>query len=243
MTAFRRALFGLAALAVTVSGVYARSGASTVLVIPERRTLVQLGFDIASLRDATLMTYRQTADQLPRLHVWSPMLNIWQSVDPDGYVSGDALPGQVRDVVMVGAPEGRPEALLLTPAWARDFKSIESTDMMELVNGLNDTYRFTPGEWKWLAPRYRLTIKDLNEERRRYGRYGRPDQTTTTTMEAFKEPEAELVETIPAPEPAPAPVGEDPLDELPTLPDPAPAADDPLKGAPAPELNLFPATK
>jgi hypothetical protein len=70
---------------------------------------------------------------------------------------------------------------------------------VELVNGLDDIFKFSAGEWRYLAREYKLTLKDLNAERRRYGRYGRPGARLSRPARQSGDVPSRLSEEVPMP--------------------------------------------
>jgi len=184
-------------------------GSATTVIIPARYRMVQLGFDLQRLRGATLVSYRAAADKdAPMLFEWKG--DRWTSL-PLETLSGraaEATPAEKFVVIGTDTPEAVLEACSRAPAVAK----FETYDLASLVNNLDIIYRFSPGEWRFLASRYNFMLRDMNAKRRLYGRYGAP---------GFKAepPTPEMVEQTPPP-----------AEILPRLPDvPAEAMDAPAR--------------
>ena len=149
---------------------------STVLVIPSRYTIVQLGFDVLRLRPAvSLVAYDISPTGEPVLHVWNAQQRDWVRTGIEELRSGSIFRSPPRSAVVMGTDEEIDPALSeAVKAVSPTVEEIHSRALADLVNGLNKVLRFTPGEWKRLARKHGLVLKDLNEQRRRYGKYGPP---------------------------------------------------------------------
>jgi len=193
-----------------------------LLVVPARQTVVQFSFDVARLRSVYLVAY----DLKPRtsetvLHVWNGRSQEWAPVQMQDVASGSVF-GVLPDLaILVGRDEDVPAELAsAVAACCADVRRIPKLSPMDLANGMNESMEFTAHEWRWLKDRYGLTLKDLNEERRRYGRYGKPGEPRKTPVPSA-EPDVG-VDMPPVPmvrEPTPLP-----LPEL--LPSPAAPVED-----------------
>lgn len=155
----------------------AESTGATVLVVPNRYTIVQLAFTMAQMRRVKLVAYervRKTGDLL--MHIWDPANREWQKTDVKEYATGTLISDFVVRVIVIGAENTVPLELVTASSWCEQVDSIPSLDIVTLVNALNDHLAFTPREWRRLAKLYGLELRDRNEERRRYGRYGKPGE-------------------------------------------------------------------
>lgn len=150
----------------------AQSEPSTLLVIPARYRIVQLAFDLVSIRPISLVSYQTAPDSDKAvLHTWAPVAGAWNSTDLAQLASGEVLVGRPARAILIGEA---PAQVASAFAWCDQVQPISTLDMKEVVNDLNETLDFSPREWRWLAARHGLVLKDLNAERRRYGRYGPP---------------------------------------------------------------------
>jgi len=144
-----------------------------VLVVPSRYTLVQFGFDVITLRPVRLVAYDVKAEGgAPGIFLWNTTTRAWDRIDSARYSGG--LGATKVPVVVVRDQDGMPEVFASAPSWSSSMKQLDSPDLAGLANMMNDSLRFSAQEWGWLARRYGIKTADLNEERRRYGRYGRP---------------------------------------------------------------------
>ncbi len=177
--------------------------ADILLVIPARYTLVQLAFDLHQLRPITLVAYDNAAP------LSSPVLHVWDR-DRDDWILTEKL--RIRSVlakrdfaesVVVGTDPAWKEALGEIFAEAAPEMRLTDSSPAEIVNAVNRTQSFRPREWRWLAERHDLEIKDLHRDRRRYGRFGRPDDPPPIRTPQPTEPTPERregKEDVPPPE-------------------------------------------
>ncbi|MBT3192279.1 MAG: hypothetical protein HN341_06960 [Verrucomicrobia bacterium] len=146
------------------------------LVVPARHTIIQLGFDIAALRDVALVAYDHVEDSdVPLLHTWNASAHAWRQISIGEYNVGTFCDGSVNEMILVGTSEDLPAALIGGASQAEKVTRIDTLFLADVVNTLDKSMKFSKGEWKVLARRHALQIKDLNEERRRWGRYGPRD--------------------------------------------------------------------
>lgn len=234
----------------------------SVLVVPARHTLLQLALDMVRLRGVTLISYRTAAEDAFHFYRWQPVPRQWAAMSPLGPVPQDE-----RFTLIVGRDSDRTFALSQAASWPSPVHEVPSLDLVHLVNRLHGAYKLTPAEWRWLASRYGLTLKDRNYLRRKYGRYGPPGaraqqqhvppDTTAPTAEERMDPAPPEGFDSSEPEAAPEAISETvevetvevetvevPAQETLTVKVPAqetPAADEPVreeKGAPAAPVTL-----
>jgi len=182
------------------------------VVLPARYAILQLGFDVASLRPLTLISYAagKTADD-PTMHVWGSKAREWAPISIGEYRSAQVPGPMASGIVLVGGDTDLPVAIAEGSRWSDSVKRVQTLNVATILNALNEELKFSPKEWKWLARRYRIKLKDLNRERRRWGKYGKPGsrrRAPTPVMPEEEELNPEDIapdERAPMPEPAPAP--------------------------------------
>jgi hypothetical protein len=170
-------LISLAALCSTTMA--ARRNTTDVLVVPSRYTIVQLSFDIVALRDVALVAYGNSAtsgDLL--LHAWDADTGTWKSITADEYAVGAFSSREPDEMILIGSDADLPSAIIAGASQARNVTRIDTLSVVTVVNALHKRMKFTEREWKLLAERHGLEIKDSNYERRRWGRYGPPGKKT-----------------------------------------------------------------
>ena len=166
------------ALVISVNYLMAVSSSSTVLVVPARYKVVQVAFDVVTLRGVNLISYQkvQSSNDL-LLHAWNPSVNAWQEITPDDLHSGGIFNSIAAAVIgpdggdFINYVDGR--------TWGGAVKLLPTYDVATILTGLDSCYHFKPYEWEWLAGRYGLSVKDTNYEQRRYGKYGPPGSETS----------------------------------------------------------------
>lgn len=180
----------LAVLAASCAYVPKKNMSPSVLVIPSRYTIVQLAFDIARLRPVTMVAYDNDNNDV-LMHVWNQKLQEWVKTDMDEYASGSLVEPAPGYISVLGSDADMPAGLVDASQWCPVVEHISSLNIMSVINKLDEKMKFSKSEWKWLAERHDLKIKDFNWERRRYGKYGPPDGKARTPM-----PEEEIAEEL-----------------------------------------------
>ncbi len=151
----------------------ARRGA--VLVVPRRPTLVQVGFDMVYLRPVVMVCYEAGPGvDIPALNVWDAKARAWRRMSLEHFQSGSFLTFTPKKAIVVGTEAELPESIAGGTTWAGETVRISNLSIDNVFNVLGETVNLSGPEWKWLAKRYGLRIRDLNAERRRWGKYGPP---------------------------------------------------------------------
>ncbi len=150
---------------------------SLLLVVPARPAVVRFCADVARMKNATMVCYEaQQRGGAPVLFLWKALSGDWVKISADDYQSGALLGRGMRRVLIIGTDRAAVAALVELSGRLGDVATIDRLDVMTLANGINDVDPFTSGQWKALARRHDLQLKDLNEDRRRYGRFGKPGE-------------------------------------------------------------------
>lgn len=235
MTRIRFPIFFLAVLLAISPHVGADPAGPTVLVVPNRYTIVQLAFNMEQMRNARLIAYervRKTGDLL--MHLWDPVNRDWLKTDVKEYAAGTLISGPVARIMVVGAGNTFPEELVKASAWCEHVDSIKSLDIVTLVNTFNKQFAFTPREWRRLAKQYGLKLRDKNEGRRRYGRYGKPGEKRERPVPPrAKKPGDDLISPEDAVEMRPKPEVMEEKGVPVKVKEPEPVKGEPEKAAPA----------
>jgi len=241
---------------------------SVMLVVPSRQLTVRCAFDIARLCPLQLVAYStpRKRSAVPDLFVWRKAEKRWDKISVEDYRAGSFLEQQPTRVFLFGTDRYLRSAIVEASGRRWRTKRIASMNLGDLVNAMHGEFHFSPSEWRWLAKRNGLVLKDRNEERRRYGRYGPPGQKPkapvvgpapapeveqpapparqprlSTVLELVPEPEAvpEPEPVVkPTPKPAPAPVAEPKVEPRP-VPAPGPKPE-PVPKTPEPVLKPTP---
>jgi hypothetical protein len=154
-----------------------RGQANAVLVIPAQETLVQFAFDIARIRPLLLVAYDdRSTTNIPSVHVWNEGAQDWTRIASKQYITGQIFDAVPPEAIVLGPDRTLPPGMAEKPAGAAKLTRQAAVDLVALVNLLNERFQFTLAEWHDLAGRYGFKLRDLNEERRRYGKYGKPGE-------------------------------------------------------------------
>lgn len=205
---FKRTCAAIAVLSLVLmaraSSVAAGSDEMTLLVVPAKPAIISIASDVAKMRRVCIVSY-QTAPKSSEivLHAWDPHSQNWLKTTLDDYATGrifDPAPGHI---VLIGSDEGVMKEIEDASAWGA-AKRMPVGSIMDIFNSLNGVMKFTAAEWRFLARRHGLKLKDLNADRRRYGRYGKPGAEAAAPL-----PEVEEISMQPREAPVvvtPAPV-------------------------------------
>lgn len=202
------------ALAVMATSDYATAATATpqsIIVMPARKRVVQLAFQMSRCKDIGMVTYNNSpALATPLIHVWTG--SEWVQITIDEFVQGTFMTGEPKHVFLLGDNTIMPAQMMDAPSWCKDTHKITSLDTAALINQIGKVLKFSSRQWTWLAQENGLSVKDENAERRRYGRWGAPGKERDlkpTKLESIELPPAAPItidvksETIQAP---PAPV-------------------------------------
>ncbi len=152
-------------------GAFGASSDRYVLLVPERYTLVQLGADVSALCDIPLITYDAMGeDGGVRLFSWSPTLRGWRPLDLES-LGANVGEGRLGTVLFVGREADMPSALT-AELTGTPVARINTLNVAQVANALHGHLDFSKRQWKQLAGKHGLTLKDRNERRRKLGRYG-----------------------------------------------------------------------
>ena len=178
----------------------------TALVVPAKYSVVAFCQDVASMMPMTLVSYevsKKTNAPALTLNVWNKSTREWTKTTLGEYRSGSIFSEIPKRVVLVGNNDEMKSA----SAAMGDIITVANLDTMGLANGLNDALKFSSSQWKFLSKRYELKLKDLNAERRRYGKYGPPGAKPSAAMPKVEEEQPVKVPApleLPPAEPPPA---------------------------------------
>jgi hypothetical protein len=155
-----------------------------VLVVPARPTIVKLAFDVAEMRRGTALICYQVApgSASPVVSVWDTRGQDWVKTSLNDYASASIFDPVPQQVILVGTDSDILAVFERASSWSKQVRRVPSLNIMNVINALNETLDFSPAEWRYLAKRYDLKLQDLNAERRRYGKYGKPGSKPSPQM-------------------------------------------------------------
>lgn len=135
------------------SDVLSLTGNRMILIVPARQRILQLGFDMLSLRPRMVLISYQgaTAGEEAGMHLWSG--ENWLHLSEEDYENGGFLKAgvSVQQVYLIGPEEDMPWVLQYRPAWAEKMHWVQSLHVPDLVNVLGERFRFTRQEWRRIA--------------------------------------------------------------------------------------------
>jgi hypothetical protein len=202
----------LAALVVAFSCLAAQAGAAgsglTMVVMPARYSVMQVGFDLFNRFSTVLVSYQGDATtETPLIHAWNGAE--WVKVSLEDYSSAAFLQMTPSQAILVGDDQLLPPVMASAAAWCPRVERIQALDTAEMVNSLAKLMSFKSTDWKWFARRYNLDLEDHNAARRTSSWYDRPsyEDEWTAKLRRGKSAPVQPVEEMPVvEEPAEAPV-------------------------------------
>jgi hypothetical protein len=194
---------------------FGSSKEATLLVVPGRPAIAAVAIDLVGMRDNVFVALYQQNLKTGELviHLWDARKGDWVKVAADEYSTGKISDPVTAKVIVIGNDPVLMGKMEHISTWGTLMR-VQTLDIMQLVNALNDVLTFTPGEWEYLAKRHDLKLQDLNADRRHYGRYGKPGETgspvvssepvvktsTTVTTKSVEQPPVPITTTSTAPE-------------------------------------------
>ena len=200
-----------------------------LLVVPSRRMPVQMAQDMMQIRDNCLViAYNgRPQDMDPEMFFWGG--SKWSRITASDYSQPGSYKEVPEKVLIFGTRKEIPGVVIEGMSWVDDAKYVEKLDILTMVKAFNDEFDFTSGEWRSLARRYGLTLRDNNEGKSRFDRYNNPNPSSApsaTSSSTVSNPQHEMLQPTPLPEPEPlaqpSPVVPEQPDVTPERPDPVP---------------------
>lgn len=172
----------------------------SIIVLPARKRIVHLAFQIAQCKDVGLVAYNNNPTlPAPLIHVWNGQE--WVQVTAEEYQQGAFMSGEPKHVFIIGDHNALPPQMTALPDWAKNAEVIPSMGTADIVNKIGQALKFSGRQWQWIAQANDLSVADQNAERRRYGRWGAPGKEVDLSP-------AKKIEEVELP---PAPVAEKPV--------------------------------
>lgn len=171
----------VAAIAASISPAVS---AATMLAVPARHNLVNLGFDILEVvkTDFAIACYKGE-DAIESLEVFDADGGQWLSILPERWESLGLLG---YDKVVVAGSSKAANDLLALSTWAK--QSVQPTDRayLDIALAVHAMRPISSSQWKALSNIYGFTIKEVKMPSRFESR--RPPTASTTTPQAKPEP-------------------------------------------------------
>ncbi|MDF3127693.1 hypothetical protein P0Y35_00645 [Kiritimatiellaeota bacterium B1221] len=166
----------------------------SLLLVPARPAMIQLGMDMATQEHALLMSYAPgTATDQLYLHIWNG--SQWMRIPQASYVNGSFIKNPASRLLVVGDENDLTATLIETAfSWSPEVLHLGSDDITELINQMGRLYGFKKADWEWIAQRYALQLEDLNRDRVQTSWY---DQNTASSLPPDEKPWKKSQENTP----------------------------------------------
>ena len=184
---FLTAVLSLSILGAMVHSSLA-SDVPTLLVIPAKPSVVAFCTDVAMMIPMDIVSYavgKKTNEPALTLRQWNDRTREWTKISLEAYRAGAVFGALPKRIILVG----NNDTVKSASGGLGELSAVPTLDTMGLANGLNDAFTFSSSQWRYLANRYQLKLKDLNEDRRRYGKYGPPGGRYAVPMPKIEDEE------------------------------------------------------
>lgn len=164
----------LLVLAASVCEATPRRGL-TLLVVPSRYSIMQIGFDTVRRFGVALVSYQGDASsENPDLFAWNGME--WVKITLQEYADCSFMQAAPTRTVLVGDEDLLPPMLFAyAEGWSVEVLDVPSVRTADIVNSFSKIFSFRKRDWEWFARRYNLELDDLNSERRDASWYDRQE--------------------------------------------------------------------
>lgn len=165
--------FASAGTSLLAFGASDSTGSDTVLIVPARPAVLQFAFDLAEMRDITIVSFRGKVNaEKALIHVWQR--NKWQYVAYEDFCSLRFAGRPPKTAIVIGDDQTVPKTLLQDMAWPCKIERMQTLNAADLLNGMDKHFIFSSREWKRLADSYGLKLEDVNEPKRSFNPYNIP---------------------------------------------------------------------
>jgi hypothetical protein len=197
-------LAALASLMLLPVALQAAESLSTLLIVPSRQNMIQLAFDMQSLRKAEVVCWQPgPSPDAPGLNYWHEKGKKWDPITLEQFKTHAKLAQKPQKIIFIGLDTPS----VLTECFPSGIARFETFDRAMLVNNLDAFYSFSNSEWRLLSKRYHFMIRDVNEKLRSQNRYANPPTPGESTPKRppvifdKNPPAAEVIELTPEPKP------------------------------------------
>lgn len=152
--------FGLMVAVVLAAHTAAWAG-GTVMVVPARTSVIQVGLDLVARYGVTLVSYQGEASTAnPLIHLWNG--TGWDFLPLDEFVAGKFLTAKPTQTLVVGDDKFVPEVFAPMSVWAGKLQKIPALTTPEILNTAGQALKFRSEDWKWFSARYNMKVEDIN---------------------------------------------------------------------------------
>ena len=160
-------------LGLGVAKVDAASRGYSLVVVPDRYSVLQIGFDLIAREPAVLCSYQGQADTAdPTIYAWNGAE--WVYVSLKDFREVNFLQKMPDRVILVGDDKTLPTALAEAAGWAKQVDRVTRLSTSDLINDFGRILKFSGSDWKWYAARYNLKLTDESEPLRKASWYDQP---------------------------------------------------------------------
>ncbi len=165
------AIFCIASSIVNVCIAQAYKERVRVLAVENRFTLVQLGFDISDALDMDYIVFDSTSYDFANniVYVWNDGINDWVKTTMPAFLNGSLFYNKsVKDVIVITDSLNSIQKFGEKASWAPQMFVIDKLDFPNILNSINDKYKFTPDQWNIFSRKYDVKVENVATDLSRY---------------------------------------------------------------------------
>lgn len=163
--------FAIAALA-PVKHAQGLEREKNLILTPARMATVQMSFDLARLRPATIISCEERKGRDPLLHVWDG--GEWLRLEMADLAAGNFLSTPPTRIIALGGNDVMPDSVLQTASRHGAILRVASIRPVDMANALTEPLELSRDELAWLAKRHNLNLLDLSEDQKKRDPYDVP---------------------------------------------------------------------
>jgi hypothetical protein len=165
------AIFCIASIIVNVCIAEAYKERARVLAVENRFALVQLGFDISDALDMEYIVFDSTSSDFANniVYVWNDGINDWVKTTMPAFLNGSLFYNKsVNDVLVITDSLNSIQKFGARASWAPKMFVIDKLEYPNILNSINDKYKFTPSQWNIFSEKYNVKVENVATNSSRY---------------------------------------------------------------------------
>jgi hypothetical protein len=165
------AIFCIASIIVNVCIAEAYKSRVSVLAVENRFALVQLGFDISDALNMEYIVFDSTSSDFANniVYVWNDGINDWVKTTMPAFLNGSLFYNKsVNDVLVITDSLNSIQKFGARASWAPKMFVIDKLEYPNILNSINDKYKFTPSQWNIFSEKYNVKVENVATNSSRY---------------------------------------------------------------------------
>ncbi len=160
----------LAAIAMASSVAFA--GGKTLLLLPPRHNLINLGFDLQEMKSGSIdIACYSTESALSGIEYYLPAAGRWEKPPVENWAKG-AYPFYGHDTVIIVGDSAAAKELLNGSKWAKQVLTSDGRRIHEIATLVDSVDPLSKSQWSTLSQRQGIVLLEMQEK----GRYELADE-------------------------------------------------------------------